>query len=63
MLPTHLRTPYGDVPREKTIRLATPGLHVQYTHAGDRQINFLSLVFDPKITTSPGTERTSLSTA
>ena len=29
----------------KPIRLATPGLHGQYTHAGDRQINFLSLGF------------------
>ena len=45
MLPTHLGAPYGDVPRGKPIRLATPGLHVQYTHAGDRRINFLSLGF------------------
>ena len=45
MLPTHLWAPYGDVPRGKPIRLATPGLHVQYTHAGDRRINFLSLGF------------------
>ena len=64
MLPTHLGAPHGDVPRGKPIRLATPGLHVQYTHAGDRRINFLSLGFRSQDNYFPGTERTtSLSTA
>ena len=40
MLPTHLRTPCGDVPRDKPIHLAPPELHVQYTHAGVRQLYF-----------------------
>ena len=56
-----IATAYGDVPRGKPIRLATPGLHVQYTHA---ELIFYPWVFVPKIITSPGTERTtSLSTA
>ena len=43
MLPTHPGASYGDMPRGKPNHQATSGLHVQYTHAGDRQINFLSL--------------------
>ena len=40
MLPTHLGAPCGDVPREKSIHLATSELHVRYTHAGVRQFYF-----------------------